>query len=97
MKLITALLLAATAVLAQVQEDNQGPKISSGSSSVSNPNINNGVQLQGSFVDSSSSGQNAISNDAGDLFQGAGGFAPFGAFRRRDAIFNSFGELVFPR
>ncbi|KAI9499829.1 hypothetical protein GGI25_005571 [Coemansia spiralis] len=135
MKLFTTLLLAATAVLAQVQEENQGPNLSSGSAAVSNPNTNNGEQFQGSFVDSSSSGQNVIdgrvsnsfnnkaANEAilgsnfvnpskssisgnvgdtasgtdnliGDIFHGARRSVPFGAFRRRDAVFNNFGEIV---
>ncbi|KAJ1989893.1 hypothetical protein GGI25_000001 [Coemansia spiralis] len=135
MKLFATLILAATAVLAQVQEGNQGPNLSEGPAAVSNPNINNGEQLQGSFADSSSSGQNVIdgrvgnsfnhkaANEAildsnfvnpskssisgnvgdtangadnmiGDIFHGADGFVPFGAFRRRDAVFNNFGEIV---
>ncbi|KAJ2559358.1 hypothetical protein EV175_000387 [Coemansia sp. RSA 1933] len=56
----TLLLAAATAVLAQQQDSNQGPNLSNGPSAVTNPNVNNGFQAQGSFFDGSSSGGNHI-------------------------------------
>ncbi|KAJ1896567.1 hypothetical protein LPJ81_004713 [Coemansia sp. IMI 209127] len=68
MKFFAALLVAATAVLAQQQEGNQGPNLSEGPSAVSNPNVNNGNQFQGSFVDSSESGGNQISGEVGNSF-----------------------------
>ncbi|KAI9499830.1 hypothetical protein GGI25_005572 [Coemansia spiralis] len=68
MKFFAALVVAATAVLAQQQEGNQGPNISEGPSAVSNPNVNNGFQAQGSFLDSSSSGGNKISGEVGGSF-----------------------------
>ncbi|KAJ2508033.1 hypothetical protein GGI11_006193 [Coemansia sp. RSA 2049] len=68
MKFIAALVVAATAVLAQQQEGNQGPNLSEGPSAVSNPNVNNGWQAQGSFFDSSESGGNQISGEVGNSF-----------------------------
>ncbi|KAJ2559357.1 hypothetical protein EV175_000386 [Coemansia sp. RSA 1933] len=56
----TLLIAAATVVLAQQQEGNQGPNASSGSNAVTNPNENNGFQAQGSFFDGSTSGGNDI-------------------------------------
>ncbi|KAJ2850987.1 hypothetical protein GGI22_005317 [Coemansia erecta] len=83
MKYIAALLVAATAVVAQQQESNQGPNISTGSNAISNPNVNNGFQAQGSFIDGSDSGGNTID----DIMQNFG-FGD-GAFRRRNAILNN--------
>ncbi|KAJ1662572.1 hypothetical protein EV178_005772 [Coemansia sp. RSA 1646] len=60
MKFFVTVLVAATAVLAQQQDSNQGPNLSNGPSAVSNPNINNGEQFQGSFVDGSRSGGNQV-------------------------------------
>ncbi|KAJ2554005.1 hypothetical protein EV175_002739 [Coemansia sp. RSA 1933] len=68
MKFFAALVVATTAVLAQQQEGNQGPNLSEGPSAVSNPNVNNGWQAQGSFFDSSSSGHNDISGEVGNSF-----------------------------
>ncbi|KAJ2852779.1 hypothetical protein GGI22_005145, partial [Coemansia erecta] len=61
MKFFITAIIAAAAVLAQQQDQNQGPNLSDGPSAVSNPNINNGDQFQGSFVDGSTSGRNQIS------------------------------------
>ncbi|KAJ1890210.1 hypothetical protein LPJ81_005981, partial [Coemansia sp. IMI 209127] len=83
MKFIATLLIAATAVLAQQQVSNQGPNVSTGSNAISNPNVNNGFQAQGSFIDGSDSGGNTID----DIMQNFG-FGS-GAFRRRNAIFNN--------
>ncbi|KAJ1662576.1 hypothetical protein IW140_005284 [Coemansia sp. RSA 1813] len=68
MKFFAALVVAATAVLAQQQEGNQGPNLSEGPSAVSNPNVNNGFQAQGSFFDGSQSGGNQISGQVGSSF-----------------------------
>ncbi|KAJ2402272.1 hypothetical protein GGI23_000834 [Coemansia sp. RSA 2559] len=68
MKFFATLLIAATAVLAQQQESNQGPNASSGSNAVSNPNENNGFQAQGSFFDGSQSGDNVIDGQVGESF-----------------------------
>ncbi|KAJ2537487.1 hypothetical protein EV175_006707, partial [Coemansia sp. RSA 1933] len=60
MKFFLTALFAVATVLAQEQEGNQGPNLSNGPSAVSNPNVNNGWQAQGSFFDGSTSGGNQI-------------------------------------
>ncbi|KAJ2389189.1 hypothetical protein GGI23_005888 [Coemansia sp. RSA 2559] len=63
MKLFATVLFAAAIAHAQQQGQNQGPNLSEGSNAVSNPNVNNGDQFQGSFVDSSRSGGNVVGPD----------------------------------
>ncbi|KAJ1667597.1 hypothetical protein IW140_002176 [Coemansia sp. RSA 1813] len=68
MKFFATLLIAATAVLAQQQEGNQGPNAATGPNAVSNPNVNSGFQAQGSFFDGSKSGGNVIDGQVGESF-----------------------------
>ncbi|KAJ2657987.1 hypothetical protein IWW48_004245 [Coemansia sp. RSA 1200] len=68
MKFFVTILVAATAVLAQQQEGNQGPNLSNGPSAVDNANINSGWQAQGSFFDGSKSGENQISGHVDGSF-----------------------------
>ncbi|KAJ2559359.1 hypothetical protein EV175_000388, partial [Coemansia sp. RSA 1933] len=60
MKIFATILIGVTAVLAQQQESNTGPNVSNGPNAISNPNINNGFQAQGSFIDGSDSGSNFL-------------------------------------
>ncbi|KAJ2506879.1 hypothetical protein GGI11_006526 [Coemansia sp. RSA 2049] len=68
MKFFATLFIGAAAVLAQQQENNQGPNASTGPNAVSNPNVNNGFQAQGSLFDGSVSGGNAIDGIADGSF-----------------------------
>ncbi|KAJ2495701.1 hypothetical protein GGI11_008351 [Coemansia sp. RSA 2049] len=68
MKFFVTILVAATAVLAQQQEGNQGPNLSNGPSAVDNANINSGWQAQGSFFDGSKSGENLITGHVDGSF-----------------------------
>ncbi|KAJ2612940.1 hypothetical protein H4S08_002475 [Coemansia sp. RSA 1365] len=68
MQIIATLLVAASAVLAQQVGSDQGPTVASGPSAVSNPNVNNGQQLQNSLVSSGSKGGNLFQDLVGNTF-----------------------------
>ncbi|KAJ2758153.1 hypothetical protein H4S06_002836 [Coemansia sp. BCRC 34490] len=63
MKFLAAILVATTAVLAQLQGSNEGPNIAAGASLVANPNFNAGLQAQSSLFDGSVSGANVIGGE----------------------------------
>ncbi|PIA14135.1 hypothetical protein COEREDRAFT_82959 [Coemansia reversa NRRL 1564] len=68
MQIFTTLLVAASAVLAQQIGSDQGPNVSNGPSAVSNPNVNNGQQLQNSLVSGGSKGGNVFEDLVGNTF-----------------------------
>ncbi|KAJ2077577.1 hypothetical protein H4R24_005049 [Coemansia sp. RSA 988] len=68
MQIFATLLVAASAVLAQQIGSDQGPNVASGPSAVSNPNVNNGQQLQNSLVSSGSKGGNVFEDLVGNTF-----------------------------
>ncbi|KAJ2500618.1 hypothetical protein GGH96_002563 [Coemansia sp. RSA 1972] len=71
MKFFATIALAATAVVAQQIGSSGGPSVSDGEAAVSNPNINNGLQLQNSLADSSDKGGNFFHGLEGNTFTDA--------------------------
>ncbi|KAJ1802775.1 hypothetical protein LPJ56_006078 [Coemansia sp. RSA 2599] len=68
MKFFTAILVAATTVIAQQVGSEDGPSVSSGPAAVSNPNVNNGWQAQNSLFNTGSDGGNIFENLSGNSF-----------------------------
>ncbi|KAJ1847266.1 hypothetical protein LPJ73_004297 [Coemansia sp. RSA 2703] len=68
MKFFAAILVAATAVVAQQIGSEEGPSVSSGPTAVSNPNVNNGWQAQNSLFDSGHKGGNVFQDLVGNTF-----------------------------
>ncbi|KAJ1934274.1 hypothetical protein GGF37_006427, partial [Kickxella alabastrina] len=68
MQVIATLIIAASAVLAQEIASTSGPTVSSGSTAISSPNVNNGHQIQNSISNSGSSGGNTYSGIQGSVF-----------------------------
>ncbi|KAI7825046.1 hypothetical protein BX661DRAFT_172239 [Kickxella alabastrina] len=66
--IIATLIIAASAVLAQEIASTSGPTVSSGSTAISSPNVNNGYQIQNSISNSGSSGGNTYSGIQGSVF-----------------------------
>ncbi|KAJ1768786.1 hypothetical protein EV179_004768 [Coemansia sp. RSA 487] len=60
MKLFVGILIVATTALAQLQGSNRGPNLATGPRIVSNPNLNLGLQAEGSHFDSGFNGANLI-------------------------------------
>ncbi|KAJ2723484.1 hypothetical protein GGI07_002608 [Coemansia sp. Benny D115] len=71
MKFFTAIIVAATAVVAQQIGSEEGPSVASGPSAVSNPNVNNGWQAQNSLFNSGSDGGNVFEHLTGNTFNKA--------------------------
>ncbi|KAJ1646308.1 hypothetical protein J3B02_006289 [Coemansia erecta] len=69
MRSFTAIVFAASAVLAQEIGFSGGPSVSSGTNGISNPNVNNGWQSDSSlFSGGESAGVNTFNNVAGSSF-----------------------------
>ncbi|KAI7825045.1 hypothetical protein BX661DRAFT_185174 [Kickxella alabastrina] len=71
MQIIATLLVAASAVLAQQVGSTSGPIVSSGSTAISSPNVNNGNQVQNSIENSGVSGGNTYSGISNSAFNTA--------------------------
>ncbi|KAJ2379644.1 hypothetical protein GGI05_006569, partial [Coemansia sp. RSA 2603] len=85
MRTFTAIVFAATAVIGQEIGFSGGSSISSGSSAVSNPNVNNGWQSDSSLFNSGESGGvNTFNNVAGSSFTNVNANAAF-----KDNILNN--------
>ncbi|KAJ1725491.1 hypothetical protein LPJ53_000306 [Coemansia erecta] len=85
MRTFTAIVFAATAVLGQEIGFSGGASVSSGSSAVSNPNVNNGWQSDSSlFSSGESGGVNTFNNVAGSSFTNVNANAAF-----KDNILNN--------
>ncbi|KAJ2476102.1 hypothetical protein IWW56_005099 [Coemansia sp. RSA 2131] len=63
MRFFTTVALAISAVVAQEIGVSSGDKVSAGASAIDNPNVNNGVQTDGSLFVSGSAGQGGLFNN----------------------------------
>ncbi|KAJ1893104.1 hypothetical protein LPJ66_005952 [Kickxella alabastrina] len=71
MQIISILLIAASAVLAQQVGSTTGDTVSGGPVAISSPNINNGDQIKNSLVNSGVSGGNTFSGISNSAFNTA--------------------------